>query len=327
MLYRTFSDDDSEEDSSALEPEYSFAGYNVEFSEKIALTPAAAAATSKSQSRSRAFVLDPKNDKPGEMPRAEFERIERDADRSDARKKIIDLAAGSAVARFRWPGRGVAPGGYIKGMALTYARVYCKLKGGDAAATEMAKAATTDASRDALAHYAAEFRSAGMSNAADGADTLRHLFVLLIGLGMRESSGQYCVGRDPGASNTSGDTAEAGLFQTSYNARAGSPLMEELFRQYRTNPAGYVEVFKEGVSCSSANLKNWGTGDGKEYQRLAKAAPAFAAEFTAVGLRNIRRHWGPINTRTAEINADADAMLSQVQNLVDQSNLCPLIQD
>jgi hypothetical protein len=54
MLYRTFSDDDSEEDSSAQGPEYSFAGYNVEFSEKIALTPAAA--TSKAQSMSRAYA-------------------------------------------------------------------------------------------------------------------------------------------------------------------------------------------------------------------------------------------------------------------------------
>ena len=326
MLYRTFSDDDSEEDSSAEGPEYSFAGYNVEFSEKIALTPAAAA-TSGAQSRSRAFVLEPKNDRVGEMPRDVYERIERDADRSDARKRIIDLAAGSAVARYRWPGRGVAPAGYIKGMALTYARVYCKLKGGDAAAAEMAKAVTSDASKDALAHYASEFRAAGMSNDAAGADTLRHVFVLLIGLGMRESSGQYCEGRDMSAGNTSGDTAEAGLFQTSFNARAGSALMGDLFRQYKQNPAGYVEVFKEGVRCGSADLKNWGTGDGQEYQRLAKAAPAFAAEFTAVGLRNIRRHWGPINTKTAEINADADALLSQVQNLVDQANLCPLLQD
>lgn len=324
MLYRTFSDDDSEEDSSADVPEYSFAGYNVEFSEKIALTPAAAAATSSAQSRSRAFILEPKNDNLGEMPRAEFERIKRD----DARQSITDLAANSAAARYRWPGRGVAPRGYLKGMALTYARAYCKLKGGDAAAAEMAKAVTSDASRDALAHYAEEFRRAGMSNDVAGADTLRHLFVLLVALGMRESSGQHCAGRDPGASNTSADTAEAGLFQTSFNARAGSrTLMEDLFRQYQSNPSGYVEVFKEGVSCTAASLKNWGTGDGKEYQRLAKAAPAFAAEFTAVGLRNIRRHWGPINTRTAEINADVDALLLQVQNLVDQSNLCPLIQD
>jgi hypothetical protein len=49
-MHRTFSDDDSEEDSSAEGPEYSFAGYNVEFSEKIALTPASA--TSKAPAAS-----------------------------------------------------------------------------------------------------------------------------------------------------------------------------------------------------------------------------------------------------------------------------------
>ncbi len=54
MLERTFTDDPSEEeDSSAEGPEYSFAGYNVEFSEKIALTPAAAAATAKPKAERR----------------------------------------------------------------------------------------------------------------------------------------------------------------------------------------------------------------------------------------------------------------------------------
>lgn len=58
-MYRTFSDDDAEEDSPAQGPEYSFAGYDVEFSEKIALTPAAAAATSKAQSTPGANALRP----------------------------------------------------------------------------------------------------------------------------------------------------------------------------------------------------------------------------------------------------------------------------
>jgi len=58
---------------------------------------------------------------------------------------------------------------------------------------------------------------------------------------------------------------------------------------------------------------------------LSKACPAFAVEFAAVGLRNIRTHWGPINTRTAEIRAECDALLTQVQNLVDQNNLCSLV--
>ena len=35
-----------------------------------------------------------------------------------------------------------------------------------------------------------------MRNDVSGIDTLRHLFVLMIGLGMRELSGRYCEGRD-----------------------------------------------------------------------------------------------------------------------------------
>ena len=332
MLERTFTEDDSSEDSPIAakdEPEYAFEGFNIEFSEKVMLTSLAPkpSALVQGQSASHAFVLEPKVDKLGEMPRAVFDRINRDEDRREARQRIVQLAAGSNIVRYSWQGRGVAPLGYIKGMALVYAKVYCKLRSGDAAAIEMAKANTGDQKIDALAHYAHEFDAAGMVNDVAGADTLRHLFVLLIGLGMRESRGMYCAGRDPGANNTAAETAEAGLFQTSFNARHASPLMTNLFRQYSANPSGFVEVFREGVRCSDADLQNFGAGDGKEFQRLSKACPAFAAEFTAVGLRNVRTHWGPINLKTAEIRSECDAMLIQVQNLIDASNLCPLLQD
>jgi hypothetical protein len=66
-----------------------------------------------------------------------------------------------------------------------------KWKAGDVFAWEMAKCAGSDAGVDALATYRARFRAAGMSNASDGVDTLRHVFVLLIGLGMMESAGRY----------------------------------------------------------------------------------------------------------------------------------------
>lgn len=231
--------------------------------------------------------------------------------------KIIQIAATSDIARFSWKDRGVAPAGYIKGMALVYSRVYCKLKKSDAAATDMAKAKSADAERDALAWYSDVFDAAGMNNSAAGSDTLRHLFVLLIGLGMRESSGKYCEGRDTSTSNTTADTAEAGLFQTSFNARAASPLLPTLFSQYSANPSGFVEVFKEGVRCTTANLENFGSGDGKEFQRLSKSCPAFAAEFAAVGLRHTRKHWGPITRKAAEVRTECDTMLRQVQAVVD----------
>lgn len=238
--------------------------------------------------------------------------------------QITQLAAQSALASYQWLNRGQAPAGYIKGMAVAYGRVYCKLKAGDAAATEMAKADTGAPDTDAISWYSQAFQAAGMDNSVAGVDTLRHLFVLLTGLGMRESSGTYCEGRDTSASNTTADTAEAGLFQTSFNASSASPLMPQLFTQY-AGATDFVDIFKEGVSCSAANLQNFGSGDGAEFQRLSKACPAFAVEFAAVGLRNIRTHWGPINTRTAEIRQECDDLLTQVQNLVDQNNLCSIL--
>jgi transposase-like protein len=230
---------------------------------------------------------------------------------------IPRIAAEADLARHDWTDRGVAPIGYIKGMALVYARAYCELKAGNTAAVEMAKAQSGDTAHDALAWYDDKFAALEMRNDTAGGDTLRHLFVLLIGLGMRESSGRYCAGRDIGASNTDAETAEAGLLQTSFNARSASPLLPQLFAQFIRKPAGFVDVFEEGVECTPDDFENFGDGDGRDFQRLSKVCPAFAVEFAAVGLRNIRKHWGPINKREAEILPACDTMLRAVQAVVD----------
>jgi hypothetical protein len=79
------------------------------------------------------------------------------------------------------------------------------------------------------------------------------------------------------------------------------------------------------VSCRTADLENFGTGDGKEFQRLTKACPAFAVEFAALALRNLREHWGPINRKEAELRPEGDEMLFAVQNAVDNFSLCQLV--
>ncbi|MFO1430569.1 MAG: SH3 domain-containing protein [Candidatus Competibacteraceae bacterium] len=239
--------------------------------------------------------------------------------------QIIQIANSSAIATYYWNERGYAPRGYIKGMALVFARVYCKLLGDNPYAVEMAKADTGDSSRDALSYYANQFDQLGMDNDASGVVTLRHLFVLLLGLGMRESSGRWCEGRDLSANNTTSETAEAGLFQTSWNARSANSLLPQLFNDYRANPAGFLDVFKEGVTVKPQNLQNFGSGDGEEFQRLSKECPAFAAEFAAIGLRNIRKHWGPIIRHEAELRPEADRMFLRVQHAVDSLNLCPAV--
>src|SRR5882762_789710 len=182
------------------------------------------------------------------------------------RERVIRIAVNSDIARVHWDRRGVAPAGYIKGMALVYANVYNKLKAGDKVAIEMAKAKSKDRDRDALAWYDRIFADAGMNNDVAGGDTLRHLFVLLIGLGMRESSGEYCTGRDQSAENLTAETAEAGLFQTSFNARHANSLLPEIFDRYSQSPVGFLEVFKEGVQRSDSDLENFGSGDGEEFQ-------------------------------------------------------------
>jgi len=240
--------------------------------------------------------------------------------------KILQIAEKSAITSYKWKDRRVAPLGYIKGMAVVYARVYCKLKAGDTAAQEMSKANTGNSNKDVLAHYEQDFQNLSMSNKSDGVDTLRHLFVLLIGLGMRESAGYYWEGRDRSADNVTEETAEAGLFQTSYNARKANSLLPQIFKQYLANQSGFVEVFKEGVpSAKPASLENFGSGNGEKFQGLSKSCPAFAAEFAAVGLRNIRKHWGPVNRKEVEIRPECDKMLLEVQETVDTFNLCPAV--
>jgi Bacterial SH3 domain len=243
----------------------------------------------------------------------------------DAISRITQIAAASSIAAFDWPQRGVAHIGYIKGMAVSFARAVCKLRANDPVAVEMAKAATGNATDDCLVHYRQKFADLGMDNSADGVDTLRHLFVLMLGLGMRESSGEHCCGRDTSANNFSADRAEAGLFQTSWNARSQHQLMVPLFEHYRANPdTGFLDIFSEGVTCDAANWKNHGSGTGKAYQELAKKCPAFHAEFTALAMRNTRDHWGPIINRRALLKDTADEMFRKVQRFVENNNVCPI---
>lgn len=234
---------------------------------------------------------------------------------------IKTIASGSACYRYSWKDRGQAPKGYVKGLALVYARAVCQASSRTDVAL-VSKAATTDDAKDALSWFRSNFTALGMSNTG-GLDTLRHVYTLLLGLGMRESSGEHCVGRDASATNTSADSAEAGAWQTSYDSRSASAELPKLFSKYRASSAGcFLDVFREGVSCSTADWKNWGSGDGVDFQRIEKACPAFAAEYAAVMLRvqgGKSGHYGPLRTKAAEIRPECDSMFKQVQDYVEKN--------
>jgi hypothetical protein len=234
---------------------------------------------------------------------------------------ITRTAMASRIARYDWQDRGGAPAGYTKGMAVAYSTVYRKWLANEPIVRQMARANTHNDDVDALAWYAGIFNHLGMRNEVDSVDTVRHLFVLLLGLGMRESSGRYCEGRDQSAENVEPDTAEAGLFQTSWNISSTTTDMEKLMDEYSVGtdpPQCLLSIFREGVDCDAQDFENFGgpSDQGYVYQGKAKSCPQFAVEMTALGLRKLRQHWGPINRQEAEVRREADEMFAAVQELV-----------
>jgi hypothetical protein len=236
---------------------------------------------------------------------------------------IGEIAMNSDIADYNWHDRGVAPPGYTKGFALAFANVYRKLLADHAPAIEMSQARDGSNSKDVLQVYKADFERLGMSNETSGPDTLRHLYALLLGQGMRESSGRHCEGRDMSADNVSSDTAEAGLMQTSYNAHSFHPTFDQLMDEYAagggSNPQGFLNVFAEGVYCNSSSWSCYGSGRGYQFQKMAKEQPAFAVETCAVVARNRCDHYGPLIRKECELRPEADEMLMAVQAYIDRS--------
>jgi len=231
--------------------------------------------------------------------------------------QIQNIAASSSCASYSFSGRGKAPAAFIKGMALTFAKSYCRLKTNPTNLTNILGAAEGYSSLDALTLYSTNFSNISMNTFLAGEGPLRSLYTLGIGLGMRESSGKYCEGRDMSASNTSASTAEAGMFQTSYNSITASTELNNLFAEYRNDPSKcFLDVFKSGVNCSTSSIS--GVGIGAEYQVFNKSCPAFAAEYAMVLLRVRRNHYGPIIRKEAEIVLACNNMLKSVQDYIER---------
>ncbi len=245
----------------------------------------------------------------------------------DLQSRIEDMAEASAIAKYNWGGRGQAPIGYIKGVTLAFANAYRQYRVGYPPAVEMAKANTHNSDKDVMSWEAGRFDAAGMSNNEDGVDTLMHLWVYLMGLGMRESSGKYCCGRDTsvpvGYYGPPSTTTEAGAWQTSYDAHTCSPQFDTLFDAFSAgaefdNPQGFKDEFAEDVSCGSGDWQCYGDGNGYLHQEMSKYAPAYAAEVCCITLRNLRKHYGPVGRREVEIKPQALDLLQDIKAYIDQ---------
>ena len=231
--------------------------------------------------------------------------------------QIKALSSASACEKNNWSGRGVAPSGYIKGVALSFARSLCRLKTQSKLSTIMSAASTGKTGTDALAYYQSVFAAIPISVKAAGVEPLRAVYTLGIGLGMRESSGSYCEGWDKSAgSRRPSSAAEAGAFQTSYDSMVLSPELSNLYAEYKATPARcFQDVFKVGVSCKPLDIL--GTGAGADYQVFNIACPAFATEYAMTMLRLDRGHYGPINRKEAQVVSACNDLLKNVQDLID----------
>ena len=243
---------------------------------------------------------------------------------------ILAVADQSQCRLVNWGAdRGSAPRAYIRGMALVYARALCEPDRADVKIASEARGATGGPAdrKDALTWYDSMMTGQGMPNTTAGTPTLRHAYNLMIGLGMRESSGQHCVGRDLSANFTSADSAEAGLFQTSWGIRSADPSLPAMTAAYGASNARCLSaVFSKNVQCKPADAKTWGEGPGAQWQILTKACPAFAAEYASVVLRRSggsKGEFGPIRNRKAQVRVECDAMLKSVEAAVaSQPGVC-----
>jgi hypothetical protein len=212
------------------------------------------------------------------------------------REKVLAIVAASSCKSTNWKERGHAPAGYIKGMALLYARHVCTPN----ETTKHFGGPRVNSIQDVLNIYHKE--------------SMRDLFTLALSAGMYESSGKYTCGRDRSANFTSEDGAEAGIFQTSYNASSADAYMRTM-APYKDDCL--LDVFKEGVAPSSpANAENWGKPDtaGYKYQQLSKSCPAYHAEFSLIAMRKLNRHFGPSRSGKLEFKSECAAMLEQIES-------------
>lgn len=222
---------------------------------------------------------------------------------------IQEIANASGCAKL-----GQSSRDYIRGMALVYARAVCHPERPEAQVASEAPSAPVSIknSSDATSVYDSAFRDLKIPNKPDPDTMLRHTYVLLTGLGFRESSGWYCVGKYTKQNFNKSTTAEAGLFQTSWGAHSFGSSLKNLFQSYRQDQSQcLLDVFRDNseAHCTKCDAKhstcdatNWDSEhptdrSGVEWQDLTKKCPAFAAEYASVIIRKnggAHGEFGPI---------------------------------
>lgn len=199
-----------------------------------------------------------------------------------------------ACTAYKWKDRSVMPIGFARGVIESYRRARAKGEKGRAIG---------DASKDALAYY-----GLGQGN------ELRKTYAFLFGLGMRESSGNYSLGRDytaKGPQNSS--QAESGAWQFSYDSIGADPALRKIYSYYQENPQECLTAFyAEGVKVNTTGYIT-SPQAGYEFQKFMRSCPAAQAEYAAVMIRVNRKHFGPINRVEVEYRKECEDLLASYE--------------
>lgn len=210
---------------------------------------------------------------------------------------VMKIVKASSCSTYTWGNRGRASEGYLKAVAMTYAGQVCS------PSPSASNAVKGDKNLDVATHYPIEAN-------------LETVYALLIGSGMRESSGRQCTGVDESASNYAANTAEAGLFQTSYNAFLHPYIKVSDKAELEALMDSYLADNKSCYSWNTCTTKNYGTGRGMEFQKLAKQCPAFSVRTHATMMRVLYRHYGPLINKAAELRPECVDMLTKIKAAV-----------
>lgn len=233
--------------------------------------------------------------------------------------QYLTLATGSTCAKTKHDVQGLPRQGWVKGMALTYAKTICNPTGDT---YKVAGQPLGNANVDALAHY-------GL-NPQTTEERVNTTFSLALGSAARESTWRWYVGKDANASNTDSSTCEAGGYQTSYNCRYNrdgltiNPSRDKLYKFFKADKSRcFATEYKSGLAGNAENLKNWGTGEGVTFQELSKQCPGFATEYHLMAIRERRTHYGPINIKKSEAKPVCTDMFASLRKAIkDNPSLC-----
>ncbi len=248
--------------------------------------------------------------------------------------EIRDYADNSSCLKKSHKNRGTAPKGFLRGLALTFARSYCRMRLNNPPSPKepgafISAKASGSSSKDVLDYYKSTFSSVGLDVNDSGWHPLLAEYTLAVGFGMQESSGKYCEGYDKAAGkNRSSSEAEAGLYQTSYNSIAASKALQRLYDEYKNDSSSrcFLKDYSTGVTCKHTASLGSGTS-GLNFQKFTKQCPAFATEYALMLIRVLRKHYGPLNTKSAQVFGECKDFFRTVGAKVarDLTNYCAQI--